>query len=220
MDKNSNRMYAVLTGDIVESGKLPGKQFQEAKDCLKKASVQLNTLVSDIKGLVKGNIDFYRGDSWQLLLTEPQYALRACLYMRAYLKADGDVDTRVSAGIGPVSTLNIKNISQSTGEAFELSGTALDKLKGRKRMTVSLPYYLEEKSIPLISVYELCDVLVQKWTQKQAEAVSWALEGKKQEQVAEKMKPAITSQNAGKHLRASGWYALESVLERTEKKTC
>lgn len=213
-----DKLYAVLTGDLVKSSKLDSDEFQSVKDCLKKAVEKLDGLIKSIpQKLVKGEIDFYRGDGWQLLLTQPKYALRACLFLRAYLKAHSKGDTRISVGIGRVDHIDPRQISLSTGKAFEISGKTLDELKTRRQMTAAFPYYMEGKYDNLISVFELCDVIIQGWTEKQAEAISWALHGLNQSQIAEKIDPGIKPQNVGKHLREAGWYALEWVLKRTEE---
>ncbi len=219
MDKSKKDIYAVLTGDLVRSSRLEQKQFEAAKECLTRATKTLDTLAGDnTAGLVKGGVDFYRGDGWQLLLTGPKYALRACLFIRAYLRAHAGVDTRISAGVGTVSHIDTRKISASTGKAFELSGTALDKLKGRRRMTISLPYYLEEANVYYPCVYELCDAVIQRWTQAQAEKLCWALQGLNLEEIAVKLKPPIKPASVGGQLRSAGWYAVESVLEKLENK--
>lgn len=216
MDQYQDKIYAVLTGDLIKSSKLSANEFHSVKECLRKAAGKLNKLPKNNPGKVtKGKIDFYRGDGWQLLLTEPKYALRSCLFLRAYLKAHSNADTRISVGVGEISNLNVTNISQSTGKAFELSGTALDELKARKRMTIAFPYYMKGKYDSLISVFELSDAIAQRWTSRQAEAMSLALSGYKQYEITKK----LNSKAVGKTLRTSGWYAVESVLERTEKWT-
>lgn len=216
MESYDKQLYAVLSGDLVRSGKLKSDELSSAKDCLKKAVGQLDKLPKDSDKLVKGTIDFYRGDGWQLLLTQPKYAFRACLFIRSYLKADTKADTRIAVGIGEVSLINEKSISQSIGKAFEVSGLALDKLKGRKRMTLACPYFMEDRFDSLSSVLELSDAIIQKWTQNQAEAISWALRGCKGIEISSKMK--LKDKDGGtKHLRAAGWYAFESVLDRIEK---
>lgn len=219
MKESSDKLFAVLTGDIVKSGKLSPDELQAVKNSLEKAVKKLDQLAqADNKPIVQGTIDFYRGDGWQLLLSFPKYSLRTALFLRAFLKMHNNIDTRISVGIGPVSSINHHQISQSIGTAFELSGNALDDLKTRKRMIIAFPYYMEGKHDSLISVVELCDAIVQKWTAKQAEAISWALRGLTQDEIADKFHPSIKSQSVGKHLRSACWYALEPALERTEKK--
>jgi hypothetical protein len=218
MMKNDSPLYAVLTGDLVKSSRLPAEDFHAVKDGLKNAVRQLNGVIEDNSpGLVKGSIDFYRGDGWQLLLTRPAYALRACLYLRACLKAHTGIDTRISVGVGEVSHIDPKNISQSIGKAFELSGKGLDDLKSLKRMTIAFPYYMDSRNSNLVSVFELCDAIVQKWTEKQAEAVSWALQGLNQSEIAEKFSPPIKQQSVGLQLKSASWHALQAALERTEE---
>jgi len=217
MDQSEEKLYAVLTGDIVKSSKLSADGLQAVKHSLREAVRDLNLLPEDKQPIVEGTIDFYRGDGWQLLLTCPEYALRAALFLRARLMmTHPKTDTRISVGIGPVAHVSSDNVSQSIGKAFELSGNAMDTLKARTRMTIAFPYYMEDKYVHLVSVFELSDAIVQKWTHKQAEAASWALRGLSQAEIAAKFNPPITSQAVGKFLRTACWHALEAVLERIE----
>jgi hypothetical protein len=215
MGKSDDKLYAVLTGDIVGSSRLSVKEFKSVKDCLKEASREMDNLCKSADSLVIGDIDFYRGDGWQLLFAQPRYVLRGCLFLRAYLRAYCDADTRIAVGIGEVEHIDRNRISQSTGAAFQLSGSALDKLKRRRRMTIVLSDKQAGKNFLLASVFELSDAIVQGWTQKQAETMLWALKGYKQVEIAEKQ--GKKQQSVGESLNFSGWYAIEPVLEQLEK---
>lgn len=217
MEKPTSKYYAALTGDIVRSSRMTPEQFQSVKETLKKAVAQLDWVKTQSgQPAVTGTIDFYRGDGWQLLLNDPRTALRVCLYLCARLKADCTAQTRIAVGIGTVSKIEPNAISTSTGQAFELSGSALDDLKPLKRMTLAFPYYTENKYDSLISVFELCDAICQKWTPKQSEAVSWALQGFNQSEIAEKVNPPVKPQSVGQQLKSACWHAIEPALKRAE----
>jgi hypothetical protein len=207
--------YAVLTGDIVRSTDLSTKELRAVQTHLEKCSRDLDK-VRD--GLLRGSIDFYRGDGWQLLLTAPALALRAALLLRAELIAFKKVDTRISIGVGAVRGVVGRRMSQSTGEAFQRSGQALEDTKRRDRLTISLPEGDREDQMWLSVILCLCDALVQRWTSRQAQAVSGALRSLTQAEIATRCEPRVTQQSVAKALRAADWYAIEAALERFE--TC
>lgn len=207
--------YAVLTGDIVKSTDLSTKELRAVQMEMRKCTREMDDLGS---GLVRGTIDFYRGDGWQLLLTMPPLALRATLFLRAWLIASKEVDTRVSIGVGAVHGVIDSRISQSTGEAFQRSGEALEDRRRRDRLTISLPESAGEDRKWLCVMLRLCDALVRHWTPRQAQAVLGALKGLTQKEIAMQWKRRVSQQSVAKALSAADWYALESALERFE--TC
>jgi cytochrome c556 len=58
------KLYAVITGDIVNSSKLPAEQRQRLHHIMKEGS---NALRKAFKESVPLDADIFRGDSWQLL---------------------------------------------------------------------------------------------------------------------------------------------------------
>lgn len=207
----NKKIYAALTGDIIKSSKLSPQQLEEVRKTLNRAIKTLEKAL-DKKFLI-GDIDFYRGDGWQLLLDDPALSLRTALFLRAALISTGLCDTRISVGVGTVDSIDKKKISKSTGMAFEFSGTGLDRLTKRSFMIVSgilTPQKLE------ISVFELCDAIVQNWTKRQTEAVFWALQGLDHSQIAENMRPLTKRQTVTRMLNGAHWFQIEETLIRYE----
>lgn len=67
-------------------------------------------------------------------------------------------------------------------------------------------------------IVRLIDALATRWTDKQALAISGALRGMKQEEIAEKLwERRITQQAVAQHLSRAGWDALEKGIEYFEK---
>ncbi len=67
-------------------------------------------------------------------------------------------------------------------------------------------------------IVRLIDAIATRWTDKQALAVSGALRGLKQEEIAEKLwKKRITQQAVAQHLSRAGWDALEKGVVFFEK---
>ncbi|MCC7568801.1 MAG: hypothetical protein KO463_04210 [Candidatus Methanofastidiosa archaeon] len=209
----SEKRYAVLTGDIVGSRKLSAEQLDAVRTRLDWCAGRLNRLTAN---LVHGRVDVFRGDAWQMLLTEPARALRAAFYARAALLAFEDCQTRIGIGIGPVDRIAEDRISQSMGEAFVLSGRALDEMKPGRKLAIELPEGFGDASNWLGVLLRLCDALAGHWKPRQAEAVLGALEGLTQAQIAERLDPPVSQQAVAKALSGGDWSAIEAALERFE----
>ena len=170
---------------------------------------------------VRHPIEVFRGDSWQLLIEAPGKALRIALFIRATLRARFDrtrVDTRIGIGIGSVDFIPHDNISSGDGEAFRLSGEALDGLARSFGMAVNLPDRFSPfvRSSMDVSA-KLIDVLVGEWTSRQAYAVSRAIIGLTQDEIAESwMTRPIAQQTVAQHLGSAGWNAIDYALTAIE----
>ena len=212
-EARTDTLHAVLTGDIVGSRKLSAEQLDAVRKRLDWCAERLNRLTAS---LVHGRVDVFRGDAWQMLLTEPARALRAALYARAALLAFEDCQTRIGVGIGPVTRIAEDRISQSMGEAFVLSGRALDEMKPGRKLAIEMPETLGDVSDWIGVLLRLCDALAGHWKPRQAEAVLGALEGLTQAQIAERLDPPVSQQAVAKALSGSDWSAIEVALERFE----
>jgi hypothetical protein len=69
------------------------------------------------------------------------------------------------------------------------------------------------------TIVRLIDAIATRWTDKQALAISGALRGMKQEEIAEKLwEKRITQQAVAQHLSRAGWDAVEKGIEYFEKR--
>ncbi|MCZ8088548.1 MAG: hypothetical protein O9247_00440 [Rhodobacteraceae bacterium] len=124
-----DHIHAVLTGDLIRSTRLPPQQADAAISALEHAARRW-----------QGNLHFtrFRGDGWQILLEQPQSALRIALYMTAALAAaDTGLTTRLAIGFGTVARLREGDLSGATGTAFTRSGRALDHMPRNTRWAVA-----------------------------------------------------------------------------------
>jgi len=114
------QLYAVITGDIVHSRRFQRDDwYRPLRDALEHfGSEPMEWMV-------------FRGDSFQLLLAEPEKSLFAVLAIKAALKSHKGLDARMAIGIGPAGSLE-KTVTESSGEAFIHSGHCFDSLKGRR----------------------------------------------------------------------------------------
>ena len=97
-----NKIYAVITGDIVRSGKF-GSDREKALKILKDSLNSLNNFKSKSIG---GISDIFRGDSFQIVILEPIFALEIAIFLKARLSSKTikgkSIDIRIAIGIGEI----------------------------------------------------------------------------------------------------------------------
>ena len=208
--------YAVLTGDIIKSSRLQPGQLESVRSSLLGA---VDVVRRWKRGLVKGKLEFFRGDAWQVLLTDPAMAMRAGILLRASLLAEGVADTRIAIGLGTVQKVSPRTISLSTGQAFFLSGHGLDSMTQYSRMTVEVPKPAGPLSDWLSAASHLCDALIGQWTRRQAEIVCAAVDPKEpdHEEIARTLRPAVSKQAVAKALNGASWYAIREAVRLFER---
>jgi hypothetical protein len=198
---------AVLTGDIVNSTKLPPLQEARLFDQLARF---LNPYPHE----------FYRGDSFQAYIKEPSKALRVALACRAVAidittREEGGVrgDIRIGIGIGEVD-VPVHALGSAKGEAFLLSGRELDELqKTEQRLAISSSNKIA--NIGLQTMADYLDSIFLAMTGKQADVIVELLHGVTQQQLTitrEKAKSTISElANAGR------WPEIERILQQYEQ---
>lgn len=208
-------IVAVLSGDLVKSRRLENRRSAVLDGVAQVIKVARSFLVAKhSKFLYSG---FYRGDSFQCALSEPKHSLWTALFIRTELmklrRRDICIDVRMGLGLGTFSTWNGRDISASDGEAFQLSGKALDSLKSAKekyrRLRILTPW--PDTDVSFSNLASSLDALTQRWTLEQAEAISLALINKTQEEIAKALKvkqPAVQMR-----LQTAGFYALKEALD-------
>jgi hypothetical protein len=209
--RNSVGAFAVLTGDIIGSSRLSAAELDRTRSLVLKGAQQFH---SKSRRMVLGAPEFFRGDAWQLLLREPGQALRVALYIRALLSASAGVETRISIGIGPVDAINRSRTSLSTGEAFTLSGHALDEITGYFDLTGALPDRAAVLAQWFPAMLHLCSGLIRDWTRRQAEIVSLALlsDSQTHERIARSLRPPVSKQTVSESLAGANWRSLLEAI--------
>ncbi|MCA8955966.1 MAG: hypothetical protein KDC87_07825 [Planctomycetes bacterium] len=205
------RIHAVLTGDLVQSRRLSAGDLEKVRGALLAALEQVRGWR---RGVVRGKPEFFRGDAWQVLLGDAGAALRVAVFVRAALRSFGVADTRIAVGLGEVEAVSTRRVSLSTGEAFVLSGHALDGMTGASRLAIQLPESSGPWATWMTAVGELCDSHVGRWTRRQAEIVSLAVgpDEPLHEQIAARVRPAVSRQAVSKALLGAGFTALRDAV--------
>lgn len=208
-------MKAVLTGDLIQSRKLDNEHIDKVLKELDQTFEEIQKRILTMKGA----IEIYRGDSFQVLIHEPHLALKVALIIKARLLSllgDSKIksDARIAIGIGTVRLHNSK-IVESQGEAFELSGNELDRMvKGSMNLSIKTPWNEPNEEFKVNCLF--ADSILQNWSAKTAESVfRYLLYGETQEKQAAYFKvsqPAIS-----KRLYSQGnMKAMDAFLKRFE----
>lgn len=224
--------YAIITGDIVSSRKIEPQQRE-------KLYADIDTFLNSLKKKWIRSFETYRGDSIQCEANSPELSLRVALIIRCYVMAyvpeesrkkillwqkkgmpskgyfNVAFDIRLAIGIGEVDFIRRRKITSSDGEAFQLSGEALDNLKEDYRRLV-FKSDDEEFNTVMEPMILLIDALTQKWTQNQAELVFNKLQNKKDEEIANLFKVSVSAINQRK--RTAQWIAIEKAVQFFESK--
>ncbi len=195
--------HAVLTGDIIGSRKSPAKTVDKALAVLADAAQAFGAAHALTLRFTRD-----RGDGWQVIVNNPELTLRAMTFLRARLIAAGiDLDTRVSAGIGPIESQGTRDLSDATGSAFFLSGDHLNTAK-KRRMVIAGDGIGPWQN----AVLSLTDQLVSGWSAPQAEAAALSiLHETTQDEIAQTL--GITRQAVQLRLAGSGVAALSEAFE-------
>lgn len=210
-----NRVVAVLTGDIVKSTRMDAAELHRVRDAVSAAADRAASFSESSPALAPS--EFFRGDSWQAIIPNDFFALRAALFIRSVAIATG-ADTRVAIGVGQIDDLSAERVSLSTGEAFLRSGRCLDEMKRSQFLALSDVRYSDGAAPWVQASLRLCDELVGRWTPRQAEFLEHVLDNprhRSHEAIA--VECGTTQQVVSRSLSAAGWRAIEQLLVTYER---
>lgn len=193
---------AVLTGDLIGSRQHETSCIDDAMATLSRAAHAFGTAWG-----LELRFTRFRGDGWQVHVRTAGLVLDATIFLAASLRGAGhDIDTRISAGIGPVETLGTADLSDASGSAFFVSGDRLDRI-GKRRFIVAGTGIGDWQA----AVFDLAAWHVDGWTAAQAEAVALALiDTGTQEHIARQL--GVTRQAVQDRLAKAGFSALDTAL--------
>ncbi len=192
-------MIAVLTGDIVSSRSLPEKKLWLNR---------LREIIEKKAGYHKTpRWGIFRGDGFQVEMLNPWDALRVAILIRSGLKAlpelyEHGIDARIGIGVGEKGYVG-KSINESDGEAYQLSGNALDLISSDQyRLQFASPWPEVNRSMNI--ALHLASAIIDDWSQPKAE-ITWLKmsEDKTQIDMARKLgitQPAVNKRTVGANL--------------------
>jgi hypothetical protein len=208
MKIHPNRTYAVVTGDVVASSRLSAERRRALLRGMQETSGELRKAWP--KALL-GAVDVFRGDGWQMAVAQPTLALRCALFYRARLASER-FTVRMALALGTIDFIPGERVSQGDGEAFRLSGQALEAMRRGEGMRLLFPACPEEAALD--TMVRLVDALAARWSDRQALAVTGALRGWAQDAIGKRCWPRpITQQAVQQHLDRAAWAGLEAGLD-------
>jgi hypothetical protein len=169
--------FAVITGDIVSSTSIKNENREQLLKSLKVSFQEINkTFLKE----TKSPFEIFRGDSFQSVIKKPELSLLISFLIRAKLRSIGinkeekkhsikeNWDARIAIGIGSIGFSTKKTI-ESDGQAFQFSGTTLDRIKKTEhRLKIQTPW--QDVNSELEVSFSFADAIVSEWSIFQAEA--------------------------------------------------
>lgn len=154
-------MIVILTGDIINSRKVPSKKWID----------DLKTLFQSI-GKSPNDWEIYRGDEFQLEIKNIEDALIIAFQIKAFFKSI-NLDVRMSLGFG-AKTHKTRKITESNGSAFVRSGETFETLK-KQKLNLAINSGNAELDEELNLMLKLTLSFMNNWLQQSAEFVLIAI---------------------------------------------
>jgi hypothetical protein len=150
-------MIAIITGDVVNSKKVNPTVWKE----------ELKFILSEF-GENSQDWEIYRGDEFQLEITNYKEALPAAFLIKSYLKSK-NISVRLAIGIGDKSFESNK-ILERNGSAYSFSGMLLERIK-KEKVTLAVQSKNKEKDETINLMLQLTNSLMDNWLSSSAELV-------------------------------------------------
>jgi hypothetical protein len=214
--------YAVITGDFTGFSGMDVRVRRSMSGLMDKAGQAFSRLMP---GVMPYAISVFRGDSWQALFSDPACALRAAVFIRAYIRAFGGhpgFDTRMAIGIGEVDYVPEKQVTTGDGTAFRGSGRMLEKMGSPQAGDLRYAFDNAPFEIVIDALVRATGALMETWRPLQARAVIGRLEGLNIAQIAAGWPAPVSPQAVSRHLKKARWNAIHhalAVFEHTHKET-
>lgn len=203
-----DKIKGVITGDIIESSAIQIKYRDFLLESVSKIANELS-VIEPLK------IEFFRGDSFQMVIDNPENAMKIAVLLRAGLKSHTPKeckkpwDARLSLGVGTVS-YHATNIVVSDGEAFQYSGRELDEM-GKRRLIVKTRWSDANEELQVSTAF--ADEVISSWSVSQSQATYQALlYDTSQKDIARKFKKS--AQNISKLLSAAKVNLIQMYIDR------
>lgn len=201
---------AIITGDIVNSTKLT----VEGRETMLKILQLIPEVLSPVQNV---SFEFFRGDSFQLGISNAESAVRCAIAVRAWLRCHRVnesmvLDARLAVGVG---TLDYESdaLATSDGEAYRLSGRLLDEMN-KSRLEISTPWHEVNEELKLLTAF--ADDIISSWSQNQSKVILRSLISFKNH-VELSRELGISRQMVDKSLKASKSELIEAYIKRYEK---
>jgi|OM-RGC.v1.015175051 hypothetical protein len=200
--------YAVLTGDIIGSSTVTASDLDQTMRALKQQCADIATWSDAPRSSYFARRS---GDSWQIALRSPRFALRAALTLQAKVMAlSFGPETRIAIAVGTGNIPDTGDINAAHGDVFTASGRLLDMLDSNVRMGHARGGTAHAATL-------LADHIAQGWTRTQARVIAAALAPNAPTQSVMAADIGVSRQSVNQTLKAAGYTALTLALTAIEK---
>jgi hypothetical protein len=170
-------MYAVLKGDIVNSSKIDNSSLF---NLMKK----IESLVSGIKAKKNYDVvcDLTDGDSFYVLLNNPEYAIEVAVLLRATVLSNNS-DVRICIGFGNDVPVVDERLSISQGSGFVHAGRGLNRILKKQRLVVSTDNENVQEDLNVCCM--LLSLVISEWSAHTAELLFRVVFGQTNDEILE-----------------------------------
>jgi len=193
--------YAVITGDIIRS-----RQAKDRMELQSDVETKLSFINTEFAPDVAVNFQITLGDEFQGLVKNLAAIPTITSTLREQLYP---IKVRLSIGIGAITTKMNNIISKMDGPAFHLSREGIGQIsQDREKITI---YLTRDKEVNRIfdAITVLTDILLQKRTDKQWQAIRLYRKERNLKIVAAELN--VKFQNVHKRLQSAHWEAWEQT---------
>lgn len=157
-------MTSIITGDVIKSR------------IVKDPEIWLSTLKNALSAIQSDTTkwEIYRGDSFQVEISNIQESFKTALYIKACIKTIRGLDVRMAIGVGSKSFEGQK-ITESNGEVFQFSGDTLESLK-KEKVNLKIRTSNGTLNTDLNLYFKLALIVMDDWTTNSAEIVKLTIE--------------------------------------------
>jgi len=211
----SDRIYAVIAGELAESRKISDRHLGKIPDIIRSSFSDVNDHTASENTL---DYKIIRMDEFLCITAQPQSALHAVLMLasifrfRSYTDLKIRTDLRLSIGIGPAELIK-EELRESDGTAFRMADTGLRSMKRNQRLSITTMD--DELNEEFAVACGFMDILIHDWSDEQAEAFFHRLAGKNQTQISEELN--ISQPAVNRRLKAAHYDAIENLILRFSK---
>lgn len=207
---------AVITADITESSQMELAALERA---IALADHFLGTLENE--GAIEA-YEFYRGDSFQLVVAAAEEALQVAMRIKSYLnlallqkqervrkRTKPPMDIRVAIGFGTYQHAN--SLAKNQSEAFRYSGRCLDYIETEG---LSIGFADGQSAVEhelKVSLF-LWHTIMAHWTLAQAQVFEKKIQGMPERAIAEQIN--ISQSAVNQSAQKAGWQAFEVLNQR------
>ena len=214
------KIVAVVTCDIIQSRKYTSDQRRKISSTLQREFAKVSKAYGDsVHTPTSFNITV--GDEFQFVLSRPAKSYEITVFYRALASLSGLIpmlDFRASIGIGEIAVESKKASYAQDGQAFHRSRMGINslneqKLKGKRRTTIVTGEPSLDGTLDSILMYQ--DLLEERWTRAQREALRWRIPLSTYEEIGRKL--GVAYQNVQKRLKAANWDEFSHGLAFVER---